>query len=411
MKPDHESMNDTSGYQLKDISLSDLLDIPVFQDLSDSYYQLTGMPVAILDLKGEILIASGWQKICTNFHRKNKLTAARCLESDTKLASQLTKGLKFNIYQCKNGLIDVAAPIVIENIHFGNLYTGQFLFEKPDIDFFSKQADAFGFDKTEYLNALKEVPVLSKDQIKKTMAYFTNLTVVIGSAGIDKIKLLDLNKNLEKQVRERTMTLEREKKFSDSLISSLPGIMYVFDQFGHMKNWNQNFENVTGYCKNEILKMNPLDFIAQMDKVPVKKAIDEVFQKGQASIEAEFFTHSGKRIPYLLTGFKYTQDRIDYLIGVGLDISSRVQTENEKADLIQTLQETLSEVKKLSGLLPICASCKKVRDDKGYWGQIESYIQKHSEAEFSHGMCPECSDKLYGSQDWYIEMKKKKNIK
>jgi hypothetical protein len=63
--------------------------------------------------------------------------------------------------------------------------------------------------------------------------------------------------------------------------------------------------------------------------------------------------------------------------------------------LILKLQKALTEVKQLSGLLPICASCKKIRDDKGYWGQIESYISDHSEAEFSHGICPDCMKKLY----------------
>lgn len=80
--------------------------------------------------------------------------------------------------------------------------------------------------------------------------------------------------------------------------------------------------------------------------------------------------------------------------------------ETEKANLIKKLQEALSEVKQLSGLLPICASCKKIRDDKGYWNQIESYIKKHSEAEFSHCMCPDCSEKYYGQQKWYTELKK-----
>lgn len=59
------------------------------------------------------------------------------------------------------------------------------------------------------------------------------------------------------------------------------------------------------------------------------------------------------------------------------------------------MREALSNVKMLSGMLPICASCKKIRDDKGYWNQIESYIRSHSEADFSHGICPECAKKLY----------------
>jgi len=69
--------------------------------------------------------------------------------------------------------------------------------------------------------------------------------------------------------------------------------------------------------------------------------------------------------------------------------------EMERERLIHELQGTLSQVRKLSGMLPICASCKKIRDDKGYWTQIEAYIRDHSEAEFSHGICPECMKKLY----------------
>lgn len=72
----------------------------------------------------------------------------------------------------------------------------------------------------------------------------------------------------------------------------------------------------------------------------------------------------------------------------------------------EQLSESLSQVKKLSGLLPICASCKKVRDDKGYWEQIESYISTHSEVAFSHGMCPVCIDEMYGEDEWYRQRKK-----
>jgi AmiR/NasT family two-component response regulator len=67
--------------------------------------------------------------------------------------------------------------------------------------------------------------------------------------------------------------------------------------------------------------------------------------------------------------------------------------------LNKELEKALSEIKTLRGILPICASCKNVRDDKGYWNQIESYIRDHSEAEFSHSLCPECAKKLYPDLD------------
>ena len=67
----------------------------------------------------------------------------------------------------------------------------------------------------------------------------------------------------------------------------------------------------------------------------------------------------------------------------------------EKDQLIVQLRETLVDVKTLSGLLPICASCKQIRDDKGYWHQVEVYIQQHSSAVFTHGLCPKCAQKIY----------------
>jgi hypothetical protein len=81
--------------------------------------------------------------------------------------------------------------------------------------------------------------------------------------------------------------------------------------------------------------------------------------------------------------------------GIVRDITERKLAEEEREKLIHEIQDALAQIKKLSGLLPICASCKKIRDDKGYWGQIESYISDHSEAEFSHGICPDCMKKLY----------------
>jgi hypothetical protein len=87
------------------------------------------------------------------------------------------------------------------------------------------------------------------------------------------------------------------------------------------------------------------------------------------------------------------------LLGISV-VSYRLTREEKRREIIIVqLQEALSEVKQLSGLLPICASCKNIRDDKGYWNQIESYIRDHSEAEFSHSICPDCAKKLYPDLD------------
>jgi uncharacterized PurR-regulated membrane protein YhhQ (DUF165 family) len=81
------------------------------------------------------------------------------------------------------------------------------------------------------------------------------------------------------------------------------------------------------------------------------------------------------------------------------EIKRRIAAEKERDRVIRELQQALSEVKTLRGLIPICANCKKVRDDQGFWNQIEAYIHKHSDAQFSHGICPECAEKLYPELD------------
>jgi DNA-binding NtrC family response regulator len=94
---------------------------------------------------------------------------------------------------------------------------------------------------------------------------------------------------------------------------------------------------------------------------------------------------------YLVKG--HTQGRM--IVRAVYYALERKKSQLERERLIHDLQEALATVKRLSGLLPICSSCKRVRDDQGYWTQIEEYIHEHSEADFSHGICPECMKKLY----------------
>jgi len=81
-------------------------------------------------------------------------------------------------------------------------------------------------------------------------------------------------------------------------------------------------------------------------------------------------------------------------------LDERINAEKQREKVIEELKIALSEVKKLSGLLPICSHCKKIRDDEGYWNQIESYITKHSDAKFSHCICQECLKKFYPDFDF-----------
>ncbi|MHB8810064.1 MAG: PAS domain-containing protein [Desulfobulbaceae bacterium] len=125
----------------------------------------------------------------------------------------------------------------------------------------------------------------------------------------------------------------------------------------------------------------------------------QITQRGKASYTCE----SKKTVQDVLHHYIVTatpllnhKGRQNGIIESFQDITPRKLLEQEKENLITELREALAKVKLLSGLIPICAACKKIRDDKGYWTQIETYIRNHSEAEFSHGICPECAERLYG---------------
>ncbi len=89
---------------------------------------------------------------------------------------------------------------------------------------------------------------------------------------------------------------------------------------------------------------------------------------------------------------------------------ARIKTHIELSRTMNALQLALKEIKTLNGLIPICSACNKIRDDKGFWNGLEAYIEEHSEALFSHGLCPDCSDKIYGDKPWYQKTKKKRTL-
>jgi len=169
---------------------------------------------------------------------------------------------------------------------------------------------------------------------------------------------------------------------------------------------NKSLTELSGYAKEQLLAMSPQDISPDPEGTAeiMKRALvsgGEIFQERKMKKE------DGTIIPVEISARSVMLDGQKVIIGIFRDISERKKAEAEKVKLIEKLEKALEEVKKLSGLLPICASCKKIRDDKGYWNQLEGYIQKHSEAKFSHSLCPECSDKIYGNEDWYLKLKEK----
>ena len=203
-------------------------------------------------------------------------------------------------------------------------------------------------------------------------------------------------KELEKEAAERRQAQESLRESEERLKTVLDtiqaGIVVIDPETHIIVGVNSATGKMVGAPGQQILGSVCHKYIC-----PAEEGRCPVTDLGQNFDTAEgvLLTATGKRVPILKTVGSVILNGREHLLESFLDITERKEAEEEREKLIEELQDALAEVKTLSGLLPICSSCKKIRDDKGYWNQIEAYIRDHSEAEFSHSICPECAKKLY----------------
>lgn len=178
--------------------LTDLIDVEKTQRLLQDFMDAHGIPSAILDLEGVVLVTSRWRRVCTAFHRVHEVTCRRCVESDTKLANELLEGKPFSLYRCGNGLTDAASPIIIEGKHVANAFIGQFFTQAPDLDFFHRQAGELGFDESAYMEALSEIPIVHESILPSVLSFLTSFAEMIASLGLKQLEQLQTEKELRK---------------------------------------------------------------------------------------------------------------------------------------------------------------------------------------------------------------------
>ena len=145
------------------------------------------------------------------------------------------------------------------------------------------------------------------------------------------------------ELRSAEHRLRREKHFSDSAIASLPGIFYLFDSQGTFLRWNENFEHVSGYSRQEMSKMHPPDFFRGQDKEVIEQRIADVFTHGQAATEARFVAKNGTSIPYLFSGKRLVIDDKPHLVGMGIDIADRKRAEEALREAREFIETALAQ--------------------------------------------------------------------
>ncbi len=279
---------------------TDLVDIDTFRSMLQSFYEATGILHGLVDAENNVISAIGWQPACTEFHRAYPLSKQRCEQSNLAMAEQLgCEGFVGGL--CLNGLMDYASPIVIEGEQLATLYFGQILHEPPDWDFFRRQAQECGYDEEAYLETIRQVPVIPREQVEPIMAFFSQLAQMLAQSGLGRLRahqaeqrVEELNRDLAHRIEGRTQELAsknhqlaadialrqqvetelREKRAELQAILDSSPVGIGWSRHGRMEYVNRKFTELFGYNLTEIENIDELNQLAFPDERFRKRVVD-----------------------------------------------------------------------------------------------------------------------------------------
>ena len=264
------------------IRYAELVDVDKLQALMQSCNEVIAIANAVIDVDGTVIVHAGWQDACTKFHRCNAETCRRCIESDTSLVGRLTQGAPYAVYDCLNGLVDTAAPILVDGEHVANVFTGQFLTAPPDIAYFRRQAQQAGFDEGPYLEAIARLPIVPLERVEAITRLYAQLAGMLADGGMDRLRqqrateqLTHLNKELELRVAARTDALASSERRFRNLFERNGSVMLIVDPAsGEIVDANATAAGYYGYPReilagmamNQINCLSPADLAGEMQR-------------------------------------------------------------------------------------------------------------------------------------------------
>lgn len=214
----------------------------------------------------------------------------------------------------------------------------------------------------------------------------------------------ELNITIEMAIYKHRMEtkLKESESWLNTTLKSINEAIIATDTKGQVTFMNPVAQLLTGFLQKDAINKEIHEIINIIDTEtaePIESPITKVIEQNTATNLAidimKTKENENIQVEHSATAIRNDNEEIIGVVMMIRDISERIKTQKSREKLINKLQAALTQIRTLSGLLPICASCKKIRDDKGYWNQIEYYIQEHSEAEFTHSICPECTKQLY----------------
>ena len=318
------------------MELADIIDARAVQALMDDFCTLTGIGIAILDLRGNVLVATGWQDICTKFHRVDPRTCMHCNESDVVLSGETAPGT-YRMYKCRNNMWDIVTPIVVGGNHVGNLFLGQFLFEDEPVDyeFFRSQARQYGFNEEEYLAALERVPRWSRERVTTVMDFYTRFGGIISTLGYRNIQLARMVTERDRLVNSLQESEEQFRSYFDNA----PYGVFITDQEGHYLEVNPAASGITGYTRDELVSMSIPDMLPPESHEQGIAHFRQLSGIGQASGEF-LYRHKDCTLRYWsVNAVRLSPNRF---IGFVQDVTERKRSEEALAESEEVFREVFN---------------------------------------------------------------------
>jgi len=228
--------------------LAEWLDLAAFEQILQSFSQLTGFASALVDNQNQILIAAGWQEFCMQFHRANPQSEQLCKQSNQELFLQLSPTTACG-ERCAHGLWDYAAPIIVDGEKIASVFVGQLFHEPPQEEFYRQYAQTFGFDEQAYLKALQKVPLVPKEKMAPALSLITQIAQNFAALAKERKQLLEtLNKQ---QLAEQE--LAKTSAFYRAALERIEAVTYIdaIDETSSSIYVSPQIENMFGYPVQE----------------------------------------------------------------------------------------------------------------------------------------------------------------
>ncbi|MEI7990361.1 MAG: PAS domain S-box protein, partial [Chloroflexota bacterium] len=229
-------------------------------------------------------------------------------------------------YECPHGLVDNATPIIIDGIHYGNFFTGQFFLEEPDTAFFKAQAQKYGFNEEAYLNAVKKVPVWSREQLNSYLFFIKGLIAIISESGLKKLEEIEAREQIEKS----------EERANAILHLMHDGFWIMNPQGGQIIDTNEALCDMLGYTREEMLILSVADVEANDTTEEIAQRIQHIIQSGSAHFESRFRRKDGTCFEVEISVTHLPKRNL--LFGFHRDISERVRLEAERGVIAEIKQ-------------------------------------------------------------------------